>query len=177
MENHTIITLEEKHAKELSIIAHDIFKVTYEHKLLGKFEQENFKVYLKNAFAHAQMMKEIQDPNSTYFGLIEDGKIIAYLKVNFLSNQTMERPDNHIEIERFYILPEKQGKGLGRYLLNWISEWAVDKNYVKLWLRSWERNDGGIAFYKKMGLTIKGTAEYKFEESDDVDYVLEMDLV
>ena len=177
MENYTFKKLEEKHALELSVLAHDVFKITYEHKLIGKFEQENFKSYLKKAFAHAQMMKEIKDPNSSYFGVFENNKMIAYQKVNFLGNQTMERPDNHIEIERFYIAPDYQGKGLGRFMIDWITGWAIKHDYVKLWLRSWERNEGGIAFYKKMGLRVKGTAEYKFEESDDVDYVLEKDLV
>lgn len=177
MEKCTILELEEVHAKELSVIAHDVFKVTYEHKLLGKFEQQNFKNYLKKAFAHAQMMKEIQDPNSRYFGVFENQKMIAYQKLNFLENQTMERPDDHIEIERLYIIPAYQGMGLGRYMINWISRWALENKYSKLWLRSWERNEEAIAFYKKMGLEIIGTAEYKFEESDDVDFVIEKDLV
>lgn len=177
MEDYQIIELAPKHAKELSEVAHDVFKISYEHKLIGKFEQENFKVYLKNAFAHAQMMKEIQDEKSKYFGIFHNEKLIAFFKLNFEENQTMERPDNHVEVERFYIIPERQGQGIGKYMLDWISDWAVEQKFVKLWLRSWERNDGGIAFYKRMGLEIVGTTEYKFEESDDVDFVIEKELV
>lgn len=177
MMNYEIVELKEIHAKQLAEVAHDVFKISYEHKLEGKFEKENFKVYLKNAFAHAQMMKEIQDAKSMYCGIFEEEQLIAFFKLNFLENQTLDRPDNHVEVERFYVVPDKQGNGIGYFMLKWISDWAKHKGYVKLWLRSWERNDGGIAFYTKMGMNISGTAEYKFEESDDVDYVIEKDLV
>jgi len=177
MEGFEIKKLSEVDAKELAVLAHDTFKVTYEDKFEGEFDHQNFKNYLKNAFKHVKIMKEIQETNSTFFGVFENDKMIAFMKLNFLDNQTVERPDNHVEVERFYITLDKQGRGLGRYMMDWVSEWAKKKDYVKLWLRSWEKNEKGIAFYKKMGMKIVGTAEYKFEEADDIDYVIEKDLV
>jgi len=176
MENCRLEELKEEHAKELAVLAHDTFKITYEDKFFGKSDLLNFKKYLQNAYTHAKIMGEIQDPNSKYFGVFEDEVMIAYLKVNFLGNQTVDRPDEHLEVERLYIVKEKQGKGLGRYMLNWISQWGIERSYEKLWLRAWEKNEGGIGFYKRMGMKIVGTAEYKFEDAADVDYVIEKDL-
>ena len=173
---YPIVRLEKKNLAELSSFAHDIFKTTYEDKLIGKFEKENFQVYLKKAFSNSQLSKELNDVKVEYFGIFIHDKLEAYLKLNHPGSQSLLKPKNYLEIERFYVSTKQQGRGLGRYLFEWTKAWALSNAYDVIWLRSWERNDKAIEFYKKVGLKIVATAEYKFEESNDIDYVFELAL-
>ena len=158
---------------ELAKLAHDIFKVTYEDKLLGAFERENFQTYLKKAFAEPQILSEVCDSNVEYYGVFDQQKLIGYVKLNHGSGQSLEKPNDFLEIERFYLEPAYQRKGIGQYMFDFISTWSVENNLSTIWLRSWDQNKNAIEFYKKMGLKIVGTTAYKFEESDDLDYVFE----
>jgi len=173
---YPIRRLNEKDATELAKLAHDIFKITYEHRLIGSFEQANFQIYLKKAFTESQMVQEINDMNVDYYGVFDQRKMIGYVKLNHGEGQSLKKGNDFLEIERFYLDPRYQRKGIGQHLFEFVSEWAKKNNFNHIWLRSWERNESAIKFYKKMGLEIVGTTVYKFEESDDLDYVFQKSL-
>lgn len=172
----TIRVLTEEDIPSLAKLAHDIFKVTYEDKLIGTFEKANFEVYLKKAFDENQILKELRDTYVEYFGVYEQDILIGYLKLNHGAGQSIAKPKDYLEIERFYLDPKYQKKGIGQIMFDFVSGWAVQNDFTTIWLRSWERNENAIEFYKKMGLEIVGTTVYKFEESNDLDYVFEKSL-
>ena len=173
---YPIRRLIENDAAELAQLAHDIFKVTYEHKLVGSFEQANFQSYLKKAFTIGQIGEELRDSLVAYYGVFDKTKLIGYVKLNHGEGQSLDKPKDFLEIERFYLDPNYHRKGIGQYMFEFVSDWAMENNCSAIWLRSWERNESAIEFYKKMDLKIVGTTVYKFEESDDLDYVFEKQL-
>lgn len=175
-ENYPIRQLQEADVSDLSKFGVDIFRATYAHLLVGDFEQENMKVYLSKAFAEKKLLTELQDDYIRYFGLFDNNVLIGYFKLNYEKRQSMPKPDSFLEIERLYLGQDYQRRGLGKYMLEWIEAWAVKQNYTHIWLRSWERNEIAISFYKKHGMKVTGTTEYKFEESNDLDYVFEKRL-
>jgi len=78
--------------------------------------------------------------------------------------QLIEYPA-HLHID---LLPELQGKGMGRKLMNVFFETCRKKNAVKVHLGVSKENPGAISFYKKMGMNII------FEEEDS--YIMGCDL-
>jgi len=71
--------------------------------------------------------------------------------VGFMS---VERIQLTVRIHKLYILPEKQGCGLGTALLAHAKEWALEQNVRKLILNVNKYNTGAIAFYKQLGFQI-----------------------
>jgi GNAT superfamily N-acetyltransferase len=59
------------------------------------------------------------------------------------------------KIHKLYILPEVQGKGIGRLLINMIAELASQKNDTILSLNV-NRDNPAIQFYEKIGFIITG---------------------
>lgn len=168
--------LEQSEVITLAKFGHDIFKITYEHMLRNEFERLNFRTYLKNAFSVEQINKELCNSNVEFYGLFYKKQMIGYVKLNYLEAQSIKKPNNYLEIERIYLDSDFQRIGLGKFMLDWVFELGRKKNHEFLWLRTWERNKAAILFYKKHGFIYVGKESYKFEESDDVDYVFEKKL-
>ncbi len=86
-------------------------------------------------------------------------------------------PDaDYLRIHKFYLLPEVQGKGLGRVLLNHTIDLAFDLELKRLHLNV-NRYNKAIEFYKHVGFDIIG------EEDIDIgkgylmeDYIMELVL-
>ena len=56
-----------------------------------------------------------------------------------------------MEIKRFYVLKEFQGKGVGKILLDKALEIALQSKVDFIWLAVWEENPKAIKFYQKNG--------------------------
>lgn len=65
------------------------------------------------------------------------------------------------KLHKIYILPSMQGKGIGRYMLNYITEDIKAKGAVALRLNVNIHNHPAKAFYSKVGFT-----HYKDEDID-----------
>jgi GNAT superfamily N-acetyltransferase len=75
-----------------------------------------------------------------------DGTVAAFIAVT------------HESISQLYVDPDFQGKGIGSMLLNW----AKEQSDGYLWLYTFERNAGAMAFYERKGFR---PVKWGFEET------------
>ena len=82
----------------------------------------------------------------------------------------------YLRIHKFYVLPEQQGKGLGRVLFNQVVDTAFDVDCHKLHLNV-NRFNKAVDFYKYLGFDVTG------EENIDIgkdylmeDFIMELEL-
>ena len=66
-------------------------------------------------------------------------------------------------IHKLYVLPEHQGKGLGKALIQYITQLALDTGHDRIGLKVFYRNHMGIAFYKRLGFEIFGEEKTYFD--------------
>ncbi len=65
------------------------------------------------------------------------------------------------EIKRMFVLPEQRGKGIARFILTAIEEWAAEKSYRNYILETSPKLESAIALYKKAGYqTIPNFGQY-----------------
>lgn len=152
-------------------IARQTFINNYQHKN----KPDNFKTYLDKAFSKAQLLKEIKHPESTYYLVWYEKKLIAYFKLNEGQAQT-ENQVNGLEVERIYIRQAHQGRGLGRQLLKFCLDKAKEKQKAYLWLGVWEKNEAAIAFYKKCGMVKFGEHIFQLGDDPQVDFLMKLDI-
>jgi ribosomal protein S18 acetylase RimI-like enzyme len=113
--------------------------------------KENLDHYYKIAFSIPSLIKQIENPNSTFHFVYVNGNLTAYTKINIGESQTEIQANEGLEVERLYIYPEYQNIGLGKQLLNEIKINAILADKTYMWLGVWENNHRAIKFYQDFG--------------------------
>lgn len=150
----------------------EIGRETFNETFKNLNSPENMKVYLEGAFNLTQLGTQLSNPSSEFFFIYCNEEIAGYLKVNVDEAQTEKEGDESLEIERIYIRKEFQGQGLGHHLINKGIELAKEQDKQKIWLGVWEKNEGAISFYRKMGFTQSGTHSFHMGDEKQTDLVM-----
>lgn len=61
--------------------------------------------------------------------------------------------------------------------MNKAIEIASDRHKKKVWLGVWEKNEGAIAFYQKMGFVQTGTHVFRLGDEEQTDLVMTRSLL
>jgi ribosomal protein S18 acetylase RimI-like enzyme len=86
---------------------------------------------------------EESDASSKTWVAKEDGGVVGYC--------TSTKYGQH-EIRAIYVLPDKQGLGIGKKLMETALQWLGDTHDVYLYVASY--SEESIAFYKKLGFEV-----------------------
>lgn len=81
-------------------------------------------------------------------GVYEHKKIVGISGLWFLTKYYVGK---HVEPDNVYILPEYQGKGLGKLIINWIFEYAKSNGCMASELNCYTDNKKGQKFWNQMG--------------------------
>jgi len=133
--------------------------------------------YLSNAFSSEQLTKELLNTGTQFFFLKKDDKILGYFKINEHEAQTDFKTKDTLELERIYVVPEFQGNGYGKIILDETIKIAKTKGKTKVWLGVWRRNPNAVRFYERNGFKIIGSHDFIFVNETQVDWVMEKSLV
>lgn len=158
--------------KELQQIGRQTFHETFAEDNTT----ENMKYYLETAFAHEQLLKEINDPDSAFFIARVKGRAIGYLKINSEAAQNEPQSKRSLEIERIYVLQEFQGKKVGQLLFQKALEIAYEHQVEYLWLGVWEKNQKAIRFYEKNGFIPFDTHLFILGDDEQTDILMKLVL-
>lgn len=158
-------------------ILREISYETFDETFKDQNSPENMKVYLETAFNVKQLEKELSTDSSEFFFIYSHEEVAGYLKVNVNEAQTEEEGDESLEIERIYIRKNFQGQRLGLHLINKAMEMAREQNKKKIWLGVWEKNEGAIKFYEKMGFTESGTHSFYMGDEKQTDLLMTKKLL
>lgn len=158
-------------------ILREISYETFDETFKDQNSPENMKVYLEKAFNVKQLEKELSTFSSEFFFIYSHEEIAGYLKVNVNEAQTEEEGEESLEIERIYIRKNFQGQRLGLHLINKAMEMASEQNKKKIWLGVWEKNEGAIKFYEKMGFTVSGAHSFYMGDDKQTDILMTKKLL
>lgn len=77
-----------------------------------------------------------------------------------------------LEIVRFYVDAAWHGRGVAQQLMAASEAEARARSCDVLWLQAWQQAPQALAFYRKCGFRVIGTATFRFGERTDDDFVL-----
>jgi ribosomal protein S18 acetylase RimI-like enzyme len=137
---------------------------------------ENMQYFLDTHFDKEQLTAEINNPHSSFYFAMIDGKTIGYLKINFGPAQTELQEDKGVEIERIYVLKEFQGLKVGKLLFEKAVQLAKERNAEYVWLGVWEKNLKAIAFYEKQGFVLFDKHPFQFGDEEQTDLMMKFVL-
>ena len=146
---------------------------TFEETFGHQNTKENMAWYFKTKMNYEQLKKELQHPNSYFYWILFQKKIIGYLKLNFsdAQNEIVNLGDS-FEIERIYILSNFQRKGFGEDVLSKAILIGKNKGFSFLWLGVWELNKNAIAFYTKKGFEIFNKHIFQLGDDPQTDLLM-----
>ena len=145
---------------------------TYNETFSTMNSQETMDKYLQESFNKKKLLAELNNKNCKFYFLYAENELAGYLKVNDAQAQSDINDPKSIEVERIYIKRPYKGKGLGKKLVNFAFQLAIErgKNYV--WLGVWEKNLNAISFYKKMGFYEAGHHSFRMGDEIQNDLIM-----
>jgi ribosomal protein S18 acetylase RimI-like enzyme len=119
--------------------------------------------YMNKIYSHANLDKELANPNSSYYFVQYQSETIGILKlienvplIEFIDKKAAK-------LDRIYLDPAFQGKGIGKTLVHYIENRLAAIGYSVLWLEAIDSQEKAVVFYEKMDFQICGTFELEFE--------------
>ena len=104
--------------------------------MLDKFYNLN---YLENQLVNEKHVFLLIEENNTYLG--------------FCAYELNCESSNKTKLHKIYVLPETQGKGIGKMVLNTVEKIASEANNAALFLNV-NRHNKAQDFYKKQGYSV-----------------------
>ncbi|HTG66222.1 MAG TPA: GNAT family N-acetyltransferase [Flavobacterium sp.] len=129
--------------KNITEIAHKTWPLTY-GEILSQAQLE----YMLNAFYSDAALRANME-NGHEFILAKENDIC----LGFASFEHHHKNENTTKIHKIYILPETQGKGIGKLLIDTIAQLAKENNATTLLLNV-NRFNKALTFYQKLGFEI-----------------------
>ena len=161
--------ISEVKTEQLSIIqdlAYRIWPSTY-GEILSKVQLD----YMLDKFYNLNYLQN-QLENGQHFILISNENVI----VGFASYEFNFENSNKTKVHKIYVLPEIQGKGVGKILMDFIKNKAV-KNTNSGLLLNVNRFNKAITFYEKYGFVKNNSVDIEIGNGYLMqDYILELNL-
>lgn len=139
-------------------------------------DPQDFAAYLKKAFNTQQLGAELGRAGTRFYFLMVGEALAGYFKINTGKDQTELQEESGMELERIYVRAPFQGKGLGAWMLQQVSQMAKSEGKDYLWLGVWEKNTRAIAFYRSHGFVIFDTHPYYIGSDRQMDWMMRLDL-
>ena len=158
--------------EELRNLSIQTFKETFEEVNT----EEDMQKYLDENLSLERLKSELENPDSEFYFIENENKNLGYLKLNFGNAQTENFKENHLEIERIYVLKAFLGQKIGQILFDKAIEIGREKNLEYVWLGVWEENHRAIKFYEKNGFKVFGKHDFVLGEDVQTDLLMKMKI-
>jgi GNAT superfamily N-acetyltransferase len=116
-------------------------------------EPEQIEYMLARMYAREQIAREMRA------GVIWELALAADETVGFFS-VTLEEA-TRVKLDKLYVLPERQGAGIGRALLERVHALAAARGARQIWLQVNRRNARAIRVYERAGYVVARSAAFE----------------
>lgn len=152
--------------------AESTFRAGFEHLN----DPVHFEAYMRHAFTPEKIKTELSTEGSRFFFAHMGHEVVGYIKLNHGTAQSDIKTEPGIELERIYVSPEQQGRGIGQCLLDQALNMAKLEGFPYLWLGVWEKNEGAIRFYKRHGFVQFGSHTFMLGNDPQTDLLMKKNI-
>lgn len=93
-------------------------------------------------------LEDMINNNYECVGAYDEAKLVGISGLWILTKYYVGK---HIELDNVYVLPEYQGKGIGKLLVDWILDYGKSKGCIASELNCYVDNTKGLEFWKAKG--------------------------
>jgi ribosomal protein S18 acetylase RimI-like enzyme len=160
----TIVTATAKDYQTIRDIAHETWPIAY-GEILSKTQLD----YMLGAFYNDEALNDSVVNKGHHFVLAKEGEET----LGFASYEHNYNQKPQTKIHKIYVLPQTQGKGIGKILIDFIENVAKENHSTELSLNV-NRFNKALHFYQKLGFEIVGEVDIELDYGYLMeDYVME----
>jgi len=153
--------------KTIQDIVYTTWPITY-----GKILSEEQLKYMLDLFYSDDALTAQFDGKEQLFYLIREYESV----LGFIGIEHQYQKENKTKIHKIYILPETQGKGIGRITIDAIEKLALENNSASLLLNV-NRFNTALHFYERIGFTIVDEVNIEIGKGYLMeDYIMEKEI-
>ena len=131
--------------------------------------KEQIDFMLDQMYNPATLKKQIEEEGCTFIIVYDEEEAVAFASYNEAELQRWK-------LNKIYILPSQQGKGTGKFIINYIVDEIKGKHAKSLQLQV-NRQNKAKDFYERLGFKIIKTADFDIGNGYFMnDYVMELEL-
>ena len=145
---------------------------TFEETFRPMNSPETVDKYLQESFSMEKLEQELGNTHCKFYFIYSDSELAGYAKINYTPAQSDINDPESIEVERIYIRKEYTGTGLGKVLMEYVIQQAIQNKKEYVWLGVWEENVNAIAFYEKMGFRAAGQHLFQIGNEQQSDLIM-----
>ncbi|MFN8251268.1 MAG: GNAT family N-acetyltransferase [Ferruginibacter sp.] len=136
---------------------------TYASLLSG----EQIQYMLEMMYSESSLKKQMETDGIVFIIVYDENIPVAFAAYNEIKPQVWK-------LHKIYILPSQQGKGTGRFIIQYILDEIKSQNARALQLQV-KRDNPAQHFYKKLGFEIIETADFDIGNGYFMkDYIMEL---
>lgn len=135
-------------------------------------EPADLETHLEEYFSHRAVQEELTSGHSSYLLAVVNDAPCGMAKYRNAACPVAGGDDNALEIQQLYVLAASQGYGLGRKLLERVSDVGRQQGVAGIWLSAWEFADWATGFYKRAGFVEIGKVQFKLGETSFTDLLM-----
>jgi ribosomal protein S18 acetylase RimI-like enzyme len=161
---------------ELAEMGSHTFTVTYGHTV----EPDQLVKFLKNNYSPEAITAELANPSKDMIIATngEAGNIMGFaLLTRGTSEPCIEHLQHIIELQRLYVHPDFQKKGVGKLLVARSESIARQERFSYIWLGVWENAHKAITVYERLGYKRVGEHDFKIGNIVHKDHVMVKELL
>lgn len=153
--------------KQIQNIVHITWPITY-GEILSKEQLD----YMLALFYSDEALTDQYNKKEQLFYMIYEGDT----NLGFIGIEHNYNGQTATKIHKIYLLPETQGKGIGKKVIDEIAKLALDNNSKTL-VSNVNRFNTALGFYKKIGFEVKEEVDIEIGNGYLMeDYVMEKTL-
>jgi GNAT superfamily N-acetyltransferase len=126
----------------------EIYNSAYSH-----FWTDKGDWYVNTQYSKEPILKELSEENSENYFILLKGEIIGNFRIIWDEKLAGLSEEKQVKLHRIYVYQKTQGIGIGRKLLSWLDEKALQKEYKVIWLDAMNEQPQAFQFYEKLGYT------------------------
>ena len=119
---------------------------------------------VEQQFAIATLQAQLDRGDGRILLVEQAGHLIAFAQLRLAAPHEQVDDDAATELERLYVQPAFQRRGVGGRLLAEVEQLARGEASTTLWLTAWLGNARALAFYRSQGYHELGSTTYAFED-------------
>ena len=136
-----------KDKSELAALCIESYSKTYHNH----WEGGGLAWYLEREFGAQRITIDLSSNNITHYFIEFQGERIGFIKIN--TTFSIPGIENTIELDKFYILPQYTGKGIGNSTFETLLKTSEFQGKESLFLCVIDTNVKAIRFYEKLGFS------------------------
>ena len=132
---------------QLQILCKKVYSICF----ANHWEKDGLNLYLEEQFGSFRLIRDLKAKSLEYFYILDAATPIGFLKINYEAILEGFEIRTTSELEKMYIFPGSQGKGIGKTALQNVMGILRDKEKKVLFLEVLDSNENAIRFYQRLG--------------------------